>query len=73
LPGVSDESGTADGTPRCSAKGCRAAARWQLQWRNPRLHDAARRKTWLACDEHRVSLAAFLDARGFLLGVEPLP
>lgn len=55
--------------PICSAKGCRAAAAWTVLWRNPRLHTAERRKTWLACDEHRESLAAFLDARGFLLDV----
>ncbi|MDT4996056.1 MAG: hypothetical protein QOD45_124 [Pseudonocardiales bacterium] len=56
--------------PRCSAKGCRAAARWDLRWRNPRLHDAARVKVWLACDEHREQLAGFLSARGFLLGTD---
>jgi hypothetical protein len=56
--------------PRCSAKGCRAEARWDLRWRNPRLHDAARVKVWLACDEHREHLAEFLSARGFLLGTD---
>ena len=55
----------------CSAKGCRAGARWALRWNNPRLHDPARRKTWLACDEHRPTLAAFLEARGFLREVTP--
>ena len=24
--------------PRCSAKGCRAAAVWQLRWNNPKIH-----------------------------------
>jgi hypothetical protein len=57
--------------PRCSAKGCRSAAVEDLAWRNPRLHDAARVKHWLACGEHGDSLAAFLSARGFLLGREP--
>jgi hypothetical protein len=56
--------------PRCSAKQCREAARWELRWRNPRLHDAARVKVWLACDEHREKLAEFLSVRGFLLGTE---
>jgi hypothetical protein len=51
----------------CSAKGCRAAATVVLSWRNPRLHDAARVKTWLACDEHADHLAQFLEVRGFLL------
>ncbi|WP_121155333.1 hypothetical protein [Micromonospora pisi] len=53
-------------TPVCSARGCRAPAIWALRWNNPRLHDPERRKTWLACAEHRQSLGDFLDARGFL-------
>jgi hypothetical protein len=56
----------------CSAKGCRAPARWALRWNNPKLHAPERRKTWLACDEHRESLAAFLGARGFLRETVPL-
>jgi hypothetical protein len=51
---------------QCSAKGCRAGARWSLLWNNPKLHDPAYRKTWLACDDHRESLGDFLGARGFL-------
>ncbi|BCJ35819.1 hypothetical protein Athai_33220 [Actinocatenispora thailandica] len=51
---------------QCSAKGCRQAARWQLRWSNPRIHAGDRRKTWLACAEHRDSLSDFLSARGFL-------
>jgi hypothetical protein len=50
----------------CSARGCRASAVWALRWNNPRLHPPERRKVWLACAEHRRSLADFLDARGFL-------
>jgi hypothetical protein len=57
----------AEDVPRCSAKGCRAAATTDLHWRNPRLHDATRTKHWLACDEHTDSLADFLARRGFLL------
>jgi hypothetical protein len=53
---------------RCSARGCRAAATVVLTWRNPKLHDAAREKRWLACDEHADHLADFLARRGFLLG-----
>jgi hypothetical protein len=52
--------------PQCSAKGCRAGAAWQLRWNNPKLHTPDYRKTWLACDDHRESLGAFLGARGFL-------
>lgn len=53
--------------PRCSAKGCRSAATTDLHWRNPRLHDAARVKHWLACDEHADRLGDYLAVRGFLL------
>jgi hypothetical protein len=56
----------------CSAKGCRAAATYALVWNNPSLHTADREKTWVACDEHRESLSAFLDRRGFLRRVDPL-
>ena len=27
--------------------------RWRIEWRNPRIHSADRRKIWVACDEHR--------------------
>jgi hypothetical protein len=56
----------------CSAKGCRARAEFALLWRNPKLHSPDRRKTWLACPEHRAHLSGFLTARGFLQSVEPL-
>jgi hypothetical protein len=55
----------------CSARGCTAPATHELRWNNPRLHTPDRRKVWLACDDHRGSLAAFLDARGFLREVVP--
>ncbi|WP_183095214.1 acetone carboxylase [Nocardioides stalactiti] len=57
----------------CSAKGCRADATWQVLWNNPRIHTPDRRKVWLACDEHRESLEAFLGARGFLRDTVPHP
>lgn len=53
----------------CSAKGCRDAAVWVLAWNNPKLHTPERRKTWLACEEHREYLAKFLGVRGFLKNV----
>ena len=56
----------------CSAKGCTDTARWSLLWNNPKLHTPDRRKVWLACDEHRQSLADFLGARSFLRDVEPV-
>ncbi|GAA1629450.1 hypothetical protein [Actinoplanes couchii] len=60
-----------DLAPQCSAKGCRAAASWRLHWNNPKIHTPDRRKTWLACDEHRTTLGSFLDARRFLREVVP--
>jgi hypothetical protein len=56
----------------CSAKGCRAPATWALAWNNPKLHPPERRKTWLACDEHREHLSNFLAVRGFLRETTPL-
>jgi len=55
----------------CSAKGCQAGATWELLWNNPKLHTPERRKIWLACDDHRQSLADFLGARSFLKDVVP--
>jgi len=63
----------AEGTPLiCSARGCRAPAAWALRWNNPKLHPPERRKTWLACPDHREHLSGFLTARGFLREVQPL-
>jgi hypothetical protein len=64
VPPTSDE-------PRCSAKGCRKPATTDLSWRNPKLHDEARLKHWLACDEHADGLADFLSRRSFLLSRDP--
>jgi hypothetical protein len=55
----------------CSAKGCQEAAVWSLMWNNPTIHTPDRRKVWLACEVHRVSLGEFLEARGFLRDVLP--
>jgi hypothetical protein len=55
----------------CSAKGCKQPAVHELRWNNPKLHTPDRRKVWLACEEHRESLADFLGARGFLKEVAP--
>jgi hypothetical protein len=56
----------------CSAKGCRNPASWALRWNNPKLHPEDRRKTWLACADHREWLGGFLSARGFLREVDPV-
>lgn len=53
----------------CSRAGCRAAASWRIEWRNPKIHNESRRKVWLACDEHVGFLREFLAARDFPLEV----
>lgn len=53
----------------CSRAGCRAEAKRAILWRNPRIHTADRRKTWLACAEHLDVLRDFLAARDFPLEV----
>ena len=55
----------------CSARGCQQPAVHELRWNNPKLHTPDRRKTWLACDDHRESLSQFLAARNFLREVDP--
>jgi hypothetical protein len=62
----------AEPAPVCSAKGCRTPAVWVLAWNNPKLHTPERRKTWLACEEHREDLSRFLSVRGFLKDVVTL-
>jgi hypothetical protein len=57
--------------PLCSARGCSSEAVWKVLWNNPRIHPPERRKTWLACEEHRSTLADFLKARDFLREIEP--
>lgn len=73
--GLADSDGvdaTPPDVPVCSARGCRKPARYALLWNNPRLHTPDRRKTWMACEEHRGSLAGFLSARDFLRETRPL-
>lgn len=64
-------SAMSDESPVCSARGCRSAPAWALEWSNPRIHGTDRRKTWLACEAHRESLADFLTRRGFLRATLP--
>ncbi|MDF2807517.1 MAG: hypothetical protein K0S43_2463 [Cellulosimicrobium sp.] len=65
LPGTAPEAGT------CSRAGCREPAVWRIDWRNPRIHDETRTKTWLACDEHVDYLRGFLESRAFPVAVRP--
>jgi hypothetical protein len=61
-----------ESSPICSARGCQAAATWAVVWNNPRLHTPDREKIWVACGEHKQSLADYLAVRSFLKRVEPL-
>lgn len=56
----------------CSARGCREAAEYALEWRNPRIHDSSRRKVWLACEEHGPHLHEYLASRGFPVIARPI-
>lgn len=64
--------GSDPGIEECSRAGCREAASWRVEWRNPKIHTAERRKVWLACVEHLEFLREFLAARDFPLEVVPL-
>ncbi|KNH15606.1 hypothetical protein ACU18_16705 [Arthrobacter sp. ZBG10] len=57
----------------CSRKACRAQASWQLLWNNPKIHPPERRKTWLACAEHRGWLEDYLQTRGLWKETIPMP
>ena len=72
LPGAGGGADGYAGRLVCSAKGCRADAAYGLLWNNPRLHTPDRRKTWLACAEHRAGLGEFLSVRGFLKDTVPV-
>jgi hypothetical protein len=62
----------AEPSATCSRAGCRETANWRVEWRNPRIHSPDRRKTWVACDEHRDFLRDYLAARDFPVAVAPL-
>lgn len=61
--------GSPDLQHACSRAGCGNEAHWVIRWRNPKIHSEDRRKTWLACNEHRDYLKDFLEARSFPLDV----
>jgi len=71
--GPSRADGGQPSAPICSRKGCRSAAAWQLLWNNPRIHTPERRKTWLACTEHREWLEDYLKLRGLWRQTVPCP
>jgi hypothetical protein len=64
LVGESGQPGEA-GESQCSRAGCREAATWKVNWRNPKIHSADRVKVWLACTDHVDFLRDYLATRGF--------
>ncbi|WP_277959914.1 hypothetical protein [Frigoribacterium faeni] len=50
---------------QCSRASCRAEARHNVHWRNPKIHGIDRVKVWSACDEHVDFLREFLATRDF--------
>lgn len=61
-----------DAPVQCSSAGCGADAAWRVNWRNPRIHSPDRVKVWLACGDHRATLADYLATRGFPVVVTAL-
>lgn len=57
--------------PQCSKAGCTGTAEWNLNWRNPRIHDEDRVKVWAACDAHRDDLYDWLASRDFPVSITP--
>lgn len=56
--------------PQCSRASCNNNATWKILWRNPKIHDQSRLKTWLACEDHKDYLAEYLKARSFPVTVK---
>lgn len=71
LGGGIDDGSVGDRRACCSRAGCSESADWAIVWRNPKIHTGDRRKTWLACSEHRSFLEEFLAARDFPMSVIP--
>lgn len=71
LLGGSGLGGAPEHRLTCSRAGCGAEAAHAIRWRNPKIHAADRRKTWLACDAHLEYLQEFLATRDFPLEVMP--
>jgi hypothetical protein len=44
-----------------------APAKHLIEWRNPKVHDPDRVKSWGACDEHLGFLSEYLKLRNFYL------
>ncbi|MCO5293988.1 MAG: hypothetical protein M9882_03660 [Homoserinimonas sp.] len=48
-------------------------AKWNVNWRNPRIHSEERVKVWSACTEHVDYLRDYLSSRGFPVEVTVFP
>lgn len=66
-------SGESPDINMCSRKGCTSAATHQILWNNPKIHTPARRKIWLACNEHTGWLENYLKERNFWKQTLPFP
>ena len=56
---------------QCSRASCRAEARHNVHWRNPKIHGIDRVKVWSACDEHVDFLAGGLQTPE-MLAISPV-
>ncbi len=64
--------GGSEASVQCSRANCGEAAVWNVNWRNPRIHTPDRVKVWLACPDHRDTLADYLRTRSFPVQVTTL-
>lgn len=71
MNGTAAPGGDAGAPTTCSRAECQREATWNVNWRNPRIHDISRVKVWRACDEHRDYLSQYLETRDFPVAVTP--
>jgi len=70
LAGLAADSGPQE--QQCSRAGCKQAATWNVNWRNPKIHGDDRVKVWTACDAHVEYLGEYLRSRDFPLVISTL-
>jgi hypothetical protein len=56
--------------PVCSKKDCMGRASRSILWRNPKIHDESRVKTWLSCADHESFFLEYLGAKNFPVSSE---
>src|SRR5690625_274870 len=64
-PQIGEMNEPARARPDVQRQRMQGPGRMGLLWSNPKLHTSPRRKTWLACTDHREHLENFLGARSF--------